>query len=160
MVVYREGGATKALYTDSEGHVIHYNPSFTMDVSALGYLDADNSSSVNVGDTIGFAVLFTNTGNVTLTNIGVVDEDGIIGFQHGPVASLAPGNSDGSMTGTHLINSTVDTGIVNDEPIAQSDQFFNVLDIVNVDYGSLLALGPNGYIDAAENSRTAELLAS
>ena len=48
------------------------------------------------------------------------------------------------------MNSAVYTGIVNDEPIAQSDQFFNVLDIVNVDYGSLLALGPNGYIDAAD----------
>jgi hypothetical protein len=31
MIVYREGGATKALYADSEGHVIHYNVSFSTD---------------------------------------------------------------------------------------------------------------------------------
>jgi hypothetical protein len=31
MIVYRDGGATKALYDDSEGHVIHYNVSLSGD---------------------------------------------------------------------------------------------------------------------------------
>ncbi|MGB9032445.1 MAG: hypothetical protein WCC27_20135 [Acidobacteriaceae bacterium] len=31
MVVYREGGATKALYDDSEGHVIHYDATVAPD---------------------------------------------------------------------------------------------------------------------------------
>jgi uncharacterized repeat protein (TIGR01451 family) len=125
---------------------INYNPSFTMDVTPLGYVDADASNSVNLGDTIAFAALFTNTGNVTLTNIGVVDEDGIINFNHG-VASLAPGDSNGSVTGIHTIIAATDTGIVGDEPLANADQTGNVSDIVDVDYGALSPLGEGGLID-------------
>jgi hypothetical protein len=31
MIIYREGGATKALYDDSEGHVIHYDAAVAPD---------------------------------------------------------------------------------------------------------------------------------
>lgn len=126
---------------------INYNPSFTMDVTALGYQDADMSGTVNVGDTIDFAAVFTNTGNVTITNIGVADEDGIISFNNLPVASLAPGDADGSVTGFHNIIVATDTGISGDEPVAGADQYGNVTDIVNVDYGALSALGVGGYIE-------------
>lgn len=35
MIVYHEGNATKALYTDNEGHVIHYDVNFSMDKKKL-----------------------------------------------------------------------------------------------------------------------------
>ncbi len=38
MVVYREGGAIKALYDDSEGHVIHYNVSISPDDKRIVFL--------------------------------------------------------------------------------------------------------------------------
>lgn len=38
MIVYREGGLTKALYSDNEGHVIHYNVSFSPDKKRITFL--------------------------------------------------------------------------------------------------------------------------
>lgn len=38
MIVYREGGLTRALYNDSEGHVIHYNVSFSPDKKRITFL--------------------------------------------------------------------------------------------------------------------------
>jgi hypothetical protein len=38
MVVYREGGATRALYDDSEGHVIHYDAAVTPDGKQIQFV--------------------------------------------------------------------------------------------------------------------------
>lgn len=38
MIVYREGGLTRALYNDSEGHVIHYNVNFSPDKKRITFL--------------------------------------------------------------------------------------------------------------------------
>jgi hypothetical protein len=38
MIVYREGGATKAIYADSEGHVIHYGVNLSGDGRQIVFL--------------------------------------------------------------------------------------------------------------------------
>jgi hypothetical protein len=38
MIVYREGGGTKAIYTDSEGHVIHYGVNLSGDGRQIVFL--------------------------------------------------------------------------------------------------------------------------
>jgi hypothetical protein len=38
MIVYREGGATKAIYDDSEGHVIHYDVNVSGDDKQIVFL--------------------------------------------------------------------------------------------------------------------------
>lgn len=38
MTIYQDSGVTKALYNDSEGHVIHYNVSFSADKKRLVFL--------------------------------------------------------------------------------------------------------------------------
>jgi hypothetical protein len=43
MIVWHEGAAAKALYTDSEGHVIHYNATLSGDGKQIVFL-SDNSA--------------------------------------------------------------------------------------------------------------------
>jgi hypothetical protein len=38
MIIYRDSGATKALYDDSEGHVIHYNVTVSPDKKEIVFL--------------------------------------------------------------------------------------------------------------------------
>jgi len=118
---------------------VDYNPSFTFSVTALGYHDNNANNEPDSGDIIDFATLVTNTGNVTLTSIGISNEDGLIAFQNGPITLLAPGNSDGSITGTHLIQEGESS--LDETEIGQSDQVGNVLVEVHVDYAGLTIRG-------------------
>ena len=102
-----------------------------------GYHDLNTNGVADDGDTIDFSVILTNTGNVTLTNLGVSDEDGPITFHDLPLASLAP-SSQSSTLGTHLIQGGETS--LDDEPIGQSDQVGNVTTLVHVDFAGLTAL--------------------
>jgi uncharacterized repeat protein (TIGR01451 family) len=76
--------------TDSADVAIDYNPNFTFSVTTLGYHDENNNGTADAGDIIDFSTSFTNIGNVTLTNIAISSEDGLIAWTN-PIASLAPG---------------------------------------------------------------------
>jgi uncharacterized repeat protein (TIGR01451 family) len=99
------------------------NPSFTISMTALGYHDANGNNVADAGDTIDFALVETNTGNVTLHNIVAGGLDGVVIFS-GSVASLGIGAADStSITGTHLISSgDVSVGSLEDEAVASADE--------------------------------------
>ncbi|MEP3308339.1 MAG: Ig-like domain-containing protein, partial [Gilvibacter sp.] len=72
--------------------------------------DLDGDGCANVKETITYTFTVVNTGNVTLTNINVIDPDvAVIG---GPLASLEPGESDAvTFTATYLITQVdIDAG--------------------------------------------------
>ena len=111
---------------------VDYNPSFVFSVAALGYDDNNTNNQPDGGDVINFSVHVTNTGNVTLTNLAISNLDGLITFQNGPIASLAPGLSDDTMTGTHLIQSGETS--LDESQIGQSDQVGNVVLPYHLDF--------------------------
>ena len=116
---------------------VDYNPNFTFSVTTLGYHDEDESGAANAGDTVDFSTFFENTGNVTLTNIAISSEDGLIAW-NGPIASLAPGGTaDDTITGTHLIQGG--SGFEETE-IGQSDQVGNIIVPLVVTYADLSPL--------------------
>ncbi|MDC7998778.1 DUF7507 domain-containing protein, partial [Gilvibacter sediminis] len=72
--------------------------------------DLDGDGCADVKETITYTFTVVNTGNVTLTNINVIDPDvAVIG---GPLASLAAGDSDSTtFTATYLITQAdIDAG--------------------------------------------------
>ncbi len=66
----------------------------------------------NPGDTIAYTFAVRNTGNVTLTNLSVVDTVGGVSITGSPIASLAPGVTNNSAyTGSYtLTQANINTG--------------------------------------------------
>jgi len=114
------------------------NPAFTFSVTALGYHDNNNNNVADNGDVIDFSTLIHNTGNVTLTNIGIFGNDAQIVYDGIPIASLGAGLFDSSVTGTHLIQGTETS--LSEEEIGQSDQVGNVLFNIDLHYNTLIKL--------------------
>ena len=66
------------------------------------YVDTNGDGKVNVGDRINYVFVFLNTGNVTLTNLKVTDNNAVVNAV--TLASLAPGASDNStFTAFHIL---------------------------------------------------------
>ncbi len=63
--------------------------------------DANGNGFADAGEVINYTFTTVNTGNVTLTGIAVTDDKAEI--TGSPIASLAPGEVDTSVTGTHVI---------------------------------------------------------
>ncbi|HEX8165198.1 MAG TPA: hypothetical protein VF601_05350 [Beijerinckiaceae bacterium] len=85
--------------------------------------DEDQDGFADVGETIGYVFTVTNTGNVTQHNAGVADLDGNVAVTGSTIASLAPGASDSSWTGTYTIQQTdVDAGSFENTAVVQSDE--------------------------------------
>ena len=82
-------GTTTVTDDDSDEQTL--KPNADIALVKTGVLDVTNASA-QVGDTIDYIFTITNTGNVTLTDITLVDEDATV--SGGPIASLAPGASD------------------------------------------------------------------
>ncbi|CAA9200440.1 DUF7507 domain-containing protein [Flavobacterium collinsii] len=76
------------------------------------YVDANADGITNVGDVINYTFVVKNTGNVTLTNVTVTDNNAVI--TGGPLATLGVGASDTTtFTGVHtLTQSDINTGNV------------------------------------------------
>ncbi|MFA9192760.1 hypothetical protein AAGV28_15410, partial [Flavobacterium sp. FZUC8N2.13] len=76
------------------------------------YVDTNNDGKTNVGDQITYAFVVKNTGNVTLTNVTVTDNNATV--TGGPIATLAPGASDTTtFTAIHTITlEDINAGIV------------------------------------------------
>ena len=75
-----------------------------------------------VGDTINYAFTVTNTGDVTLTDVTLVDDTAIVAG--GPIATLAPGEIDSTtFTATYVITQAdVDAGeVVNTATVTGDD---------------------------------------
>ncbi|MFS4439131.1 CshA/CshB family fibrillar adhesin-related protein [Paracoccaceae bacterium GXU_MW_L88] len=70
-----------------------------------GTLDAGEDEILNAGDTITYAFTVTNTGNLTLSEITIADP--LVEVTGGPIATLAPGESD-SATFTAVYTITQD----------------------------------------------------
>ncbi|MFA9187453.1 DUF7507 domain-containing protein [Flavobacterium magnesitis] len=76
------------------------------------YVDTNNDGITNVGDQISYTFVVKNTGNVSLTNIQVTDNNATV--MGGPITTLAPGASDNnSFTAIHTITQEdIDAGQV------------------------------------------------
>ncbi|MFA9192756.1 SprB repeat-containing protein, partial [Flavobacterium sp. FZUC8N2.13] len=76
------------------------------------YVDKNNDGITNIGDVVSYKFVITNTGNVTLTNVTVSDNNAIV--TGGPIATLAPGASDTTtFTAIHTITlEDINAGIV------------------------------------------------
>ena len=77
------------------------NPGITVTKDGA-YADTNADGKVNVGDRINYTFVVTNTGNVTLTNVVITDPNAtMVG---GPLATLAPGASNGTtFTAYHIL---------------------------------------------------------
>ncbi|MFC6095439.1 hypothetical protein ACFPVY_02180 [Flavobacterium qiangtangense] len=75
------------------------------------YADVNADGIANVGDVVNYAFTVANTGNTTLTNIIVTDENAVV---TGSLASLAAGATDStSFTAVHVITQAdIDAGYV------------------------------------------------
>ncbi len=66
------------------------------------YADTNADGKVSVGDRINYTFNVVNTGNVTLTNVMVTDNNAVVAG--GPIASLAVGASNNTVfTGYHVL---------------------------------------------------------
>jgi len=80
-------------------------------VAKTGVFNDENGDGFGqVGETLSYTFVVTNTGNVTLTNISITDP--LVAISGTPIASLAPGDSDGtSFTGSYtLTQADIDAG--------------------------------------------------
>ncbi|MFL9832388.1 hypothetical protein ABS764_16160, partial [Flavobacterium sp. ST-87] len=76
------------------------------------YVDTNNDGKTNIGDVVSYKFVITNTGNVTLTNVTVTDNNALV--TGGPIATLAPGATDATtFTASHAITQNdINKGIV------------------------------------------------
>ncbi|MGL2993678.1 DUF7507 domain-containing protein, partial [Flavobacterium sp. TSSA_36] len=87
------------------------NPS--IDITKDGtYVDSNNDGKTNVGDVVRYAFVIKNTGNVTLTNVTVTDNNAVV--TGGPIATLAVGATDNTtFTAAHTITQDdINAGVV------------------------------------------------
>ena len=82
------------------------------------YLDNDNNGKTNLGDSVTYTFVVSNTGNVDLTNITVADNNAVI--TGGPIALLKAGQTDSkTFTAVHIITQAdIDTGYVYNTALA------------------------------------------
>jgi uncharacterized repeat protein (TIGR01451 family) len=99
------------------------NPNMTLEKIALGYHDLNNNDVADLGDIIDYSFIVTNTGNVTLHNIGLTDPDGVVNPSGSLILSLAVGASDSGATATHTIDSVdVGRGYFDNTAVAAGDE--------------------------------------
>ncbi|WP_196504501.1 beta strand repeat-containing protein [Aestuariivirga litoralis] len=78
------------------------SPALTLSVVTTAMTDNNGNGQYDAGDTINYAYTITNTGNVTLNHITITDTG--VTVTGGPIASLAPGQSDAvTFAGAHSV---------------------------------------------------------
>ena len=91
------------------------NPSIDLDKQAGSILDLD-ANGADVGDTIDYTFIVTNTGNVPLTSVGVNDPK--VGAVSCPAGPLAPG-AQRTCTATYMLTQAdVNAGVVDNTATA------------------------------------------
>ena len=125
------------------------------------FVDANGNGRANAGDRMEYAFAIRNTGTVTLTNVTLTDALAGVTLTGSPIASLAPGAVDRSITGTYLLaQGDVDRaalsntasvsadapggGVVTDDDTTQTDL---------AAVGVLRLIKRGAYIDADGNGR-------
>ena len=111
-VTDRVGGTNTA---NASVTVVIPNPSISLDKQAGAIVDGDGNGQ-DVGDTIAFTFLVTNTGNVTLSSVGVSDPT--VGPVTCPPGALAPGGSKTCTATYALTQANVNAGVVNNTATA------------------------------------------
>ncbi|MFN8191650.1 MAG: hypothetical protein U0R78_14640 [Nocardioidaceae bacterium] len=101
--------------TDSTDTTLASTPAITLDKQAGAITDVDGNGQ-DAGDTILYSFVITNTGNVTLTLVGVTDAK--VGPVTCPVTTLAPGASTTCTKSYTLTQADVDAGVVNNTATA------------------------------------------
>jgi uncharacterized repeat protein (TIGR01451 family) len=98
------------------------SPSLAL-VKAGTFIDANADGFANPGETISYTFTETNTGNMTLQQVAVSDQGSGVAVSGSPIASLAPGASDGTTyTGSYTITQAdIDTGFKDNTAVATSD---------------------------------------
>ena len=78
--------------------------------------DTNTNGRVDVGDTLTYNITVKNTGNVTLTNLGVSDPKPGVTVTNALIASLAPGVSNSSPKATYVLTQAdLDAGLVDNQ---------------------------------------------
>ena len=91
----------------------------------------ETSRSFIVGEYINYEIIVTNTGNVTVDNIDVTDDNATI-LTGNPVGTLAPGAST-TLTAQHeVVQADVDAGFVANTAIATGDSPTGTDDVTDV----------------------------
>jgi LPXTG-site transpeptidase (sortase) family protein len=89
-------------------------PTPELSLEKRGTVQADvvlPEGEVNVGDQITYDFIITNTGNVTLTEVDITDENSAVDLTGAALSSLAPGQSDSSFRGVYtLTQEDIDAG--------------------------------------------------
>jgi uncharacterized repeat protein (TIGR01451 family) len=103
--------------SDSETIQATQNPSIAL-IKTGTFIDQAPLGTTNPGDEITYGFTVTNTGNVTLTNVTVTDP--LVAVMGGPIASLAPGQSNSTtFTAVYTITQTdIDNGGVTNQALA------------------------------------------
>ncbi|MGL2988576.1 SprB repeat-containing protein, partial [Flavobacterium sp. RSSA_27] len=105
-IVNLSSGIYSVLITDAKGCTIEYNYTISesgIDITKDGvYVDSNNDGITNVGDVVSYNFVIKNTGNVTLTNVTVTDNNAVV--TGGPIATLAVGATDSTtFSASHTI---------------------------------------------------------
>ena len=101
------------------------NPALGLDKTLLSNADEDGSGTVSLGDTLTYQFVATNTGNVTLTGMTIVDPlPGLSALVCTPTqpATLAPAASM-TCTATYVVTQAdVDAGVINNTATGDSNE--------------------------------------
>jgi hypothetical protein len=102
--------------------LVAQHPSLAL-AKAGTFNDANADGMANPGETISYSFSETNTGNMTLHHVAVSDPGSGVAVSGSPIASLAPGDSDGTTyTGSYTITQAdIDAGFKNNTAGATSD---------------------------------------
>ncbi len=156
--------AGKAITTSDTANVavVPANPSLTL--LKTGTLQDGGDGSADPGDTITYKFTITNTGNVTLQNIGISDPLAILSGT--PIATLAPGDFNSTaFTASHILTiADITSGQYTNIAIANAQAAsgqninasaiektpLNLVSSMSLTKSGVLNLGPNGRADAGD----------
>jgi uncharacterized repeat protein (TIGR01451 family) len=98
------------------------NPSLALTKTGT-FNDANHDGLANPGETVSYSFSETNTGNMTLHGVAVSDQGSGVTVSGSPIASLAPGASDGTtFAGSYAITQAdIDAGFKDNTARATSD---------------------------------------
>jgi len=161
------GGFSNTAFADSDqtspvsdtAEVITQTPK--IDLAKTGTLNLGANSRADAGDTITYTFTVTNTGEVTLNDITLIDIVGGVTISGGPIASLAPAASDSTtFTGTYTLTQTdVDAGtFTNTASVTGTPPVGNIVSDVDNDTQTLASaaaidLQKTGTLNLGANSR-------